>query len=192
MNKLSILLSLISSLSFGADIVLYSTAQSKLAQTARTGVTNSIQPGDDGFFKYGIESPSPRFSEVVSGTETAAMDNLTGLMWTKEANIFGGLNWSNSIVACTNLTYAGYYDWRLPNIREMFTLFDYSCYPLPPLPSVSLPLGHPFLDIQGGYWTSTPFRNNTTLNSMVWYHNGYVYFTSQSALLSVWPVRGGL
>jgi hypothetical protein len=65
--------------------------------------------------------PSPRFTaQTVTVT-----DNLTGLMWTKNANLAGTKNWSDALTYCNSLDHGGYTDWRLPNIRELHSLIDY-------------------------------------------------------------------
>ena len=49
----------------------------------QTGQTTSYGPGDDGAIQAGLAWPSPRFKDNADGTLT---DNLTGLMWMKDAN----------------------------------------------------------------------------------------------------------
>jgi hypothetical protein len=93
-----------------------------LASVEKTGQTTSHETGDDGDLSKGVTWPNPRFTDNNDGTVT---DNLTGLVWLKDANRFGSTNWADALIACnalaadgTNLTdgsSAG--DWRLPNIK---------------------------------------------------------------------------
>jgi hypothetical protein len=58
-----------------------------------------------------------------NGDETIT-DRSTGLMWQQGA---GGLKiWSNALLYCKNLNLAGHGDWRMPNIKELVTIADYS------------------------------------------------------------------
>ncbi len=50
---------------------------------AQTGQTTSFAPGDDGDIQAGVPFPTPRFRDNQDGTVT---DNLTGLIWLREAN----------------------------------------------------------------------------------------------------------
>lgn len=68
----------------------------------------------------GIPYPDPRFTDYGDGTVT---DNLTRLMWTKDAQQIPRVHeWTDEISTCNNLVFAGYNDWRLPNIRELHSL----------------------------------------------------------------------
>ncbi len=60
-------------------------------------------------------------------------------------------HWEEALKAVTDLNRqrGGTYSWRLPNINELESLVDCSAH------SPALPQGHPFRDVQGGYWSST-------------------------------------
>src|SRR4029077_7087490 len=81
-------------------------------------------------------SLNPRFTDNANGTIT---DNLTGLIWLKNANCTGGYtNWQGALTFvaeinsginnCGDTSNGGYNqtDWRLPNIRELFSLVDFA------------------------------------------------------------------
>ena len=94
------------------------------ALVANTGRSAIIQMGDDGYFHKGVAWPNPRFT-VLANTNMV-QDNLTGLVWARNANILGGAtNWSTAVTFCTNLVYGGQSGWRLPNVRELNSLVDY-------------------------------------------------------------------
>ena len=77
----------------------------------------------------GVAWPNPRFTDNGNGTVT---DNLTGLIWLKNANCFGAKDWAmalsdantlnNGECGLTDGSVEG--DWRLPNVREMQSLID--------------------------------------------------------------------
>lgn len=99
----------------------------------------------------------PRFNDNRDSTVT---DNLTGLIWTKSANLPNGrMTWQealNYVASLNGSQYLGHSDWRLPNRKELRSLVDHSKFG-PPLPSE-----HPFTNISGssrgaGYWSSSTF-----------------------------------
>ena len=89
-----------------------------------------------------------RFTDHGDGTIT---DNLTGLMWIRDAQqVSGTMTWSDALTECNDLNYAGHTDWRLPNGRELRSLLDLG------EDNPALPLGHPFLNVlNADYWSST-------------------------------------
>lgn len=121
--------------------------------------------GQDGDKRAGIAWPSPRFIDNKDGT---VVDNLTGLIWLKDANCTeaaggitragGMLNWPSALTWSNNLasgkcglsdnSVPG--DWRLPNINELRSLIDYSRH------DPALTNGHTFSNVQSNwYWSST-------------------------------------
>ena len=67
-----------------------------LAGVPKTGQTSTVPlnpalDGSDGALQKGVAWPNPRFTDNNNGTVT---DNLTGLIWLKNANCIGSLTWS--------------------------------------------------------------------------------------------------
>lgn len=130
----------------------------------RTGQTTSYDfasdEDEDGDLQKGFTWPTPRFSDNGNGTVT---DNLTSLMWLKDMDSRGNTNWQASLADCNTLVYPAseYNDWRLPNIREIWSLIDYS-QERPALPSG----GDSFMDypiaLNDVFWTSTTDAKQTT------------------------------
>jgi len=152
----------------------------------KTGQKTSYYNGDDGDLERGVDWPSPRFT-TDPGNETVT-DNLTGLMWTKNANLPGGTTgWQQALDYANSLTLAGYSDWRLPNRKELHSLTDFSRY------NPALPAGHPFTNVQAGYyWSSTTYASDPDYAWRVYMWYGYVYFDYKSySSYYVWPVRSG-
>lgn len=161
------------------------------APVPKTGQINSYGIRDDGALEMGVAWPDPRFTDQGNGT---IMDNLTGLIWLKNAGCFGVVSWSTALndanalasgnCGLTDGSTAG--DWRLPNVREMHSLVDFRWY------NPSLPLTHPFSNVQTDfYWTSTSVVG--LLPDDAWHINlntGGISFAPKSYTENVWPVRG--
>ena len=168
------------------------------APVAKTGKTMSYATGDDGNLEKGVAWPNPRFTDNEDGTVT---DNLTGLVWLKNANCFGKKNWTDALNDCNGLadgqcglndsSNAG--DWRLPNVKELHSLIHYGVG-LPALPNTAgtgkWSEGDPFSLVEySWYWTSTGYTYNDAwaLSLSI----GHVSTYSKSINLYVWCVRGG-
>ena len=129
--------------------------------------------------------PDPRFIDHGDGTVT---DNLTGLMWTKDAQqIFWKHQWDTAVDLCESLIYPeidGYDDWRLPSLEELQSLIDTN-YDHP-----ALPLDHPFINIAPFlYWTSTSYPSFHEHVYYIFSTNGNMYYHCKAALGYIWPVR---
>lgn len=167
------------------------------AEVWRTGQTVTYWYGDDGDVQAGAEWPSPRFADNGDGTIS---DNLTGLVWLEDADSpttagIGLRTWDEARAFVDDLnsgaypavTLGGNSDWRLPNLREIMSLMDFSGHP------IRLPAGHPFANVSADrlwYWSSTPGSTNyhswcVILN----YGNVTQYLRTQG--MNVWPVRAG-
>ena len=156
------------------------------AAVSQTGQTNEYQAGDDGTYQKGVARPNPRFT--IHADTNCVLDNLTGLIWARNANLAGIMNWSNAVVYCENLDYGGQTDWRLPNIKELNSLIDYSNF------NPALPTDHPFAGVQGSlYWSGTSVVNYTYGAWFVNMLDGYVSTEDKTFYGSfhVWPVRCG-
>lgn len=66
-------------------------------------------------------------NDFVNNGDGTISDNATGLMW--EQSDQGGLNWDQAVTACESATTGGHSDWRLPNIKELQTILDYTRSP---------------------------------------------------------------
>jgi hypothetical protein len=159
------------------------------APVAKTGQATSYATGDDGDLEKGVAWPNPRFTDNGNGTVT---DNLTGLIWLKNANCFGLRNWDQAVSDCNALSNgsceltdgSSVGDWRLPNRFELESLLDLgNVFP-------ALPSGHPFVTVQPYYyWSSTTYA----YSSIAWYVDmsyGGVAYGGKGNDFYVWPVRG--
>lgn len=92
---------------------------------------------------------TPRF--VVEGI--TVRDARHGRMWYQPADLNEyAVTWTQALKTVAQLNrqaFAGYRDWRLPNIRELESLTDIKEH------SPALPENHPFEKVKEGYWSST-------------------------------------
>lgn len=116
---------------------------------------------------YGINS----FTDNGDGTIT---DSATGLMWMQD-DTGEAVDWENALLTAENATYGGYSDWRLPNVKELQSIVDYSgnfpaidklfnCTPI---------VNEAGDDDYGYYWSSTSARFNKDGD---YYYAWYVAF----------------
>jgi hypothetical protein len=181
------------------------TMRGNYAPVPKTGQTTSRGTRDDGALEKGVAWPTPRFTDNNNGTVT---DNLTRLIWTKNANAFGVWTWDEALafanelqdgfppaVGLTDGSQAG--DWRLPNIRELHSLIDYK-FSDPALPNTlgtgKWAEGNPFQGVPSFnviYWSSSTNSYYTTNAWNVNFTDGSVYRNVKSNFYYVWCVRGG-
>lgn len=103
-------------------------------------------------------------NEFVDNGDGTITDLATGLMWTQSDN-GAGVSWENALEYAETLEFAGYSDWRLPNVKELHSILDYSRAPdvtssaaIDPMFAASTitnemgNLDYPY------YWTSTTFE----------------------------------
>ncbi|MBF0212755.1 MAG: DUF1566 domain-containing protein [Magnetococcales bacterium] len=159
----------------------------------RTGQSTSYRTGDDGALQEGVVWPSFRFTDNRDGT---VRDNLTRLVWMRNAGCWAGLPWANALstvaglnagtVSCSGYTTGTHTDWRLPQIRELSSLIDAGHV------SMALPSGHPFSNILlGYYWSATTYASNTGNAWLMSLIDGNVSDDRKTNYYYVWPVRGG-
>jgi hypothetical protein len=114
-------------------------------------------------------------------------------MWAKDANFaevtktwYDAIDYANNLSLGSAGCAAYYQDWRLPNVKELQSLIDFSNY------SPALPTGHPFSHVQNGYyWSSTTYAYDTDYAWGVGVDDGSVYHSNKAFSGYVWPVRSG-
>jgi hypothetical protein len=163
------------------------------APVPKTGQIYKDADGDDGDLEKGVAWPYPRFTDNLDGTVS---DNLTGLIWLKDANCYGSKTWDKAVAIayldladgkCGLSDGSSPEDWRLPNVRELLSLIDYG-KDFPALPS-----NHPFDNVlsNGYYWSSTTNEAHPSEAWMVRLIEGSLDGENKDNTWHLWPVRGG-
>jgi len=87
-----------------------------------TGVSQSYQDFDDGYYKAGIQRSFTR-----DDTLEIVTDNVTGLQWQDDTNAKTiKKTHAQAIGYCENLNFGGFTDWRLPSLVELQSIIDNS------------------------------------------------------------------
>lgn len=142
--------------------------------------------GQDGEFRAGRPWPSPRFRV----TEETVLDLLTGLVWSRDANLAGfPLTWQESLDFIASLNrdeHLGFADWRLPNRRELRSLLSFQ------EKKPALPAGHPFAKVfLGWYWSATSAAIHPAYAWYVHMEGARMFYGRKEEYCLLWPVRGG-
>lgn len=204
-------------LSMAAGIVQLPVTGQTVCFSGNGAVITCTGTGQDGDKQAGAPLPAARFTDNGTGTVS---DNLTGLMWSKHANAPNRALPAHPVIQCTNAeadmswqqsldfvkclntnTFAGFSDWRLPNLNELESLVnagvpDSAAF----LNANSFGFGTAFPQSQvqsSDYWSST---SESQFPDSAWDVNlvaGDFPLTSVKIPLNVaidtrgvWPVRG--
>lgn len=137
---------------WAVDISTYSSAGCAFPDTNQS-VDYTATFGEDHDYASSVSSMSFTVYNPV-GVSSVTVDNRTGLMWITTPQTDAGFNkpgasiWEVAISSCEALSYAGYTDWRLPNVRELMSIADYQSGTN--IDARAFPYA-----IGGNYWTST-------------------------------------
>lgn len=136
---------------------------------------------------YGVN----KLSDNGDGTIT---DTATGLMWQQEDSK-SGLNWQEALAWVeqkNSENYLGYSDWRLPNVKELESIVDYTRSPATTSSAAIDPLFSctQITDEGGGtnypfYWSGTTHENMVTGD-----HAAYVAFGEALGWMEMPPLSG--
>jgi len=138
-------------------------------QLPKTGQVTSYAAGDDGDYEAGWwirrlnANNRIRFLTRTIAGDDIVLDRATGLMWPQDWSLAGAnngatLDWGLSTVWANNLNFAGFTNWRLPNVNELLSLIHYES---------GLPyIWSAFINVATNrpYWSSTT-DNAVTLNA---------------------------
>jgi hypothetical protein len=185
-----------------------SEAPAPVPQTGQTqcwNETGSSIPcdgtGQDGDIQAGVAWPDPRFTDNGNGT---VRDNLTGLIWLKNADCFGLRTWAQALTDANTLaspncglsdgSVAG--DWNLPSVKELQSLIDFGFFN----PTLSNAAGTgqctatycAFSGVQPfAIWSSSTSAGAPVNAWGITLGDGGTGVAGKERTLHVWPVKGG-
>jgi hypothetical protein len=139
------------------------------------------------------------FDSFVDNADGTVTQLNTGLMWAKCsegqtgsgcAGDATGMVWNEALTSANNSNLGGYSDWRLPNVKELQALVDYSRYS----PAIdtnyfpNTPSGDYFW-----FWSGSPGVGSSNDAWVVNFGNGYAYYNGygRGNYFHVRLVRGG-
>lgn len=136
-----------------------------------TGDANGAPSGNP-FGKYvrAVRGDEYGLNEFVDNNDGTITDKSTGLMW-MQADSGEGLDWEAALAYAESATVAGYSDWRMPNVKELQGIVDYTYSVTAEDPSHVGPAIDPIFSCTGitseagyadypYYWTGTSARFN--------------------------------
>ena len=163
-------------------MVLMLAAPSLMAQTCRS---------ED-------EVPSTTLSSsFIDHDDGTVTDSKTGLMWMKcplgqsgndcatgSANTY---TWQEALDAADGYSFAGYNDWRLPNIKELRSIVEQRCYD-PAINLAVFPATSSWI-----FWSASPFAGYSGHAWVVLFTDGFAahYYDRRYGYLQVRLVRSG-
>jgi len=111
-------------------------------QTQNYGNSSAISApsSSSAFFGQDAQIDGNQPSYVINGDGTVT-DLVTGLMWSQD--YYGKMTYSEAVAMVNSFSLAGYSDWRLPTIKELYSLIDFSGEDVNPQASSG---NNPFID----------------------------------------------
>ena len=118
-------------------------------------------------------TPDSRFTT----TGDIVIDNTTGLTWMRCSlglswdgadctGLVTSMGWDTAINTAESTSFAGQDDWRLPNIKELASIFESACFS-PSINETIFPT-----TVANKYWSSSPYASHTSFAWIVDFDNG--------------------
>lgn len=163
----------------------------------KTGQTVENASGDDGTYEAGwwagqkVSDNKTRFVSKTIDGDDIVIDKATGLIWPADGIQLGCndaevLNWSLSITYAESLSFAGFDDWRLPNIFELSSIINYAIYAMAMYTTFFSNFG--IID----YWSSTTSPETISIRYCVNFEEGVQKLVNRASDRYLCCVRGGL
>jgi hypothetical protein len=137
-----------------------------------------------GKYVRAVRGGSYGVNEYTSNDDNTITDSASGLMWSTDDNGVG-IEWEDALEYAENAELAGYTDWRLPNVKELQGIVDYSYSPTATSSSNNGPAINPIFNC-------TPIINEAGNDDYGYYWTGTsAHFTSGEAYYYAWYVAFG-
>lgn len=109
-----------------------------------------------------VRGPAYGGNDFLDNGDGTVTDRATGLMWTK-ADSGKTMDWSGALGFAKDMKLAGHDDWRLPNVKELQSIVDYSRAPDARALSARGAAIDPVFDLttkESWFWSSTTHLDN--------------------------------
>lgn len=161
----------------------------------KTGQVTSYVDYDDGYYQEGYPLTGARFIDNGDGT---VLDLASGLMWARDGNGAGcnggaKLSWTLAVPFAKTLNFAGYNDWRLPNLMELHGLLLNERNAISGVKAALTPYinqTHFPNTASLPHWSSTTNPSNIIAGLFVTFNNGYSGTAAKTTAYNVRCVRG--
>ncbi len=180
----------------------YSSTSAIIVSTNTGDATWGLKSREFPYYTVRCVSGTEKSSSFTDNSNGTITDNSTGLMWQKcpryqntDSNCSGTAietKWSSDMQYCENLTLLNQSDWRLPNIKELVSLIDYTKSPTR--------IDETYFPNTGSFdFTSSTTNAGYTESALsVTFNNGFVWDNGQLSFRKIEKethvrcVRGGL
>ena len=124
------------------------------------------------------EAAAQRYTQRTISGDIIVLDALTGLMW--QHSTVSGQTWVQALAYCESLSYAGFDDWRLPQVNSLASLVAYDksgpASDFPNMPSEY-------------FWTSSSYAASPNSAWNVYFNSGRVNYYNKFGSYFVRCVR---
>ncbi|MGY5449949.1 Lcl C-terminal domain-containing protein [Agarivorans sp. MS3-6] len=134
-----------------------------------SGHIKAYASGQMGNYVRAVRGDRYGVNQFVNNDDGTITDIATGLMWAQQDSGYG-MNWQEALAYATDSTLASYTDWRVPNIKELHSIVDYTHSPSA---QNEVDLG-PAIDTD--FFDITELRDDETV-----YDKDYGYFWSSTS-----------
>jgi len=163
----------------------------------KTDQTSVYVAGDDATYQVGwwkgltVAANKTRFIAKTLDGDDVVLDLATGLMWAADGNEAGANNssiatWPNALAYAGLLDFAGFTDWRVPNIKELVSIVNYENV------SPAVDVGYFIHIASADYWSSTTVKAVATNALTIQFAIGLMYNQLKTGLYRLLCVRGGV
>ncbi|MBT7310334.1 DUF1566 domain-containing protein [bacterium] len=125
-------------------------------------------------------------ASTYSNNANVVTDLKTGLVWQRDDNP-GVDTWENALTYCEGLVMDGDNDWRLPNVKEILSIVEYTANAAPTINTTYFNGTD-----NAAYWSSTTKTDATTFAWTVGFDTGQMGSSDKTGALNIRCVREGL
>jgi len=147
-----------------------------------TGVQNTDVQDNSNYYRCVSGEGSTLGTYTRDSSNGIVYDERTGLEWADQSLV--SKTWTDALTYCSDLSYGGYSDWRLPNIKELNSI----AYRANASPALSTVFQYPANNL---FWSSTTYQITKTSAWGVDFSTGKGMTATKTGSNYVKCVRGG-